>query len=415
MDLTTPSLPEETPRLPQLDDYAALIGAAELQELRQLAHGLCGRRVTMVNTTASGGGVAEILNRLVPLMQELGLSVRWEMMKGGEEFFAITKAIHNALHGLPFEARPEWFELFLQVTEQNRATIPLDDDFVVIHDPQPVALVQARDGLKNRWVWRCHIDLSRPNISLWNFLRPFVERYDASLFSAPAFTQGLPIPQYLFYPAIDPLSDKNRPLEPEVVQSVLERFGIDPKRPVLTQVSRFDRLKDPVGVIQAYRKVRKYEDCQLVLAGGSATDDPEGEAVLAEVREAAGIDPDIHILNLPPWSHLEINALQRGSTIVLQKSLREGFGLTVSEALLKKKPVVASAVGGIPSQVIHKTTGMLVHSVEGAAYQIRFLLSNPGFARQLGENGYEHVKENFLLTHNIKRYLLLFLILLQPA
>jgi trehalose synthase len=196
---------------------------------------------------------------------------------------------------------------------------------------------------------------------------------------------------------------------------VVEGFGIDPKRPILTQVSRFDRLKDPVGVIQAYRKVRKYDDCQLVLAGGSATDDPEGEQVLAEVREAAGNDPDIHILNLPPWSHLEINALQRGSTIVLQKSLREGFGLTVSEALLKKRPVVASAVGGIPSQVIHKMTGLLVHSIDGAAYQIRFLLSNPAFARQLGENGYEHVKENFLLTHNIKRYLLLFLLLSEGA
>ena len=415
MDLTQPQPPEGTSRLPQLDDYAALIGSAEVEELRQLAGCHEGRKVTMVNSTATGGGVAEILSRMVPLMQELGLSVRWEVMKGGEDFYAITKAFHNALHGVAFEARPEWFDLFLQVTEQNRARLDLGDDFVVIHDPQPVALVQARDGLHNRWVWRCHIDLSRPNPALWNFLRPFVERYDAALFSAPAFTQGLPIPQYLFYPAIDPLSDKNRPLEPEVVQGVLEQFGIDPQRPILTQVSRFDRLKDPVGVIQAYRKVRKYEDCQLVLAGGSATDDPEGEVVLSEVREAAGNDPDIHILSLPPWSHLEINALQRGSTIVIQKSLREGFGLTVSEALLKKRPVVASAVGGIPSQVIHKMTGLLVHSVEGAAYQIRFLLSNPGFAQQLGENGYEHVKENFLLTHNIKRYLLLFLLLAEQG
>jgi trehalose synthase len=411
MALTNPAPPQETPHVPQLDDYAAVIGTEELEELRQLAGCHDGPSVTMVNSTATGGGVAEILSRMVPLMQELGLNVRWEVMKGGEDFFAITKAFHNALHGLPFEARPEWFDLFLQVTEQNRATIRLDDEFVVIHDPQPVALVQARDGLHNHWIWRCHIDLSRPNLPLWNFLRPFVERYDSSLFSAPAFTQGLPNPQYLFYPAIDPLSDKNRPLEPEAVQGVLERFGIDPKRPILTQVSRFDRLKDPVGVIQAYRKVRKYDDCQLVLAGGSATDDPEGEQVLAEVREAAGKDPDVHILNLPPWSNLEINALQRGSTIVIQKSLREGFGLTVSEALLKKRPVVASAVGGIPAQVIHKMTGLLAHSVDGAAYQIRFLLSNPGFAQELGENGYEHVKANFLLTQNIKRYLLLFLIL----
>jgi trehalose synthase len=415
MDLTKTTPPESLHGLPTLDDYAEVIGAGEVQELQRLAGAQKGRGVTMINTTPTGGGVAEILNRMVPLMQELGLAVRWEVMKGGEDFFAITKAFHNALHGVAFEARPEWFDLFLQVTEQNRATLDLSDDFVVIHDPQPVALIQARNGLKNRWIWRCHIDLSRPNLPLWNFLRPYVERYDATLFSAPAFTQGLPNPQYLFYPAIDPLADKNRPLEPEEVRKVVEGFGIDPKRPILTQVSRFDRLKDPVGVIQAYRKVRKYDDCQLVLAGGSATDDPEGEQVLAEVREAAGNDPDIHILNLPPWSHLEINALQRGSTIVLQKSLREGFGLTVSEALLKKRPVVASAVGGIPSQVIHKMTGLLVHSIDGAAYQIRFLLSNPAFARQLGENGYEHVKENFLLTHNIKRYLLLFLLLSEGA
>jgi trehalose synthase len=270
-------------------------------------------------------------------------------------------------------------------------------------------LVNARDGSKGRWIWRCHLDLSHPAREVWDFLRPFVEGYDATVFSDPAFTQGLKIPQYLLYPTIDPLADKNRELEPEVVSEVLERFGIDEKRPILTQVSRFDRLKDPVGVIQAYKMVRRHSDCQLVLAGGGAPDDPEGEAVLDEVKDAANADPDIHVLNLPPWSNLEINALQRASTLVIQKSLREGFGLTVSEALWKKKPVVASAVGGIPAQVIHKLTGMLVHSVEGAAYQIRFLLSNPAFARTLGENGYEHVKENFLITHNLKRYMLLFL------
>jgi trehalose synthase len=367
----------------------------------------------MVNSTSVGGGVAEILNRIVPLLEELGVLIRWEVLKGGNEFFGVTKAFHNALHGEPFEERPGWFELFLATNEENRRLMGFDEDFIVIHDPQPVALVQAREGRNNHWIWRCHIDLSRPNATVWNFLRPWVEKYDGALFSAPAFTQSLPIPQYLFYPAIDPLSDKNRELPAEFVQSVLERYGIDPKRPILTQISRFDRLKDPVGVIQAYQKVRKYFDCQLVLAGGGATDDPEGDIVFREVEETAQADPDIHILNLPPWSHLEINALQRASTIVIQKSLREGFGLTVTEALLKKKPVVASAVGGIPNQVMHKVTGMLAHSVEGTAYQIRFLLSNPAFARQLGENGCEHVKENFLLTHNIRRYLLLFLNLQQ--
>jgi trehalose synthase len=408
-----PAAPELAPVVPHLDDYAAVVGPAEIHELRELAHRLSGRQIKMVNSTSVGGGVAEILNRIVPLLEELGVLIRWEVLKGGNEFFGVTKAFHNALHGEPFEERPGWFELFLATNEENRRLMGFDEDFIVIHDPQPVALVQAREGRNNHWIWRCHIDLSRPNATVWNFLRPWVEKYDGALFSAPAFTQSLPIPQYLFYPAIDPLSDKNRELPAEFVQSVLERYGIDPKRPILTQISRFDRLKDPVGVIQAYQKVRKYFDCQLVLAGGGATDDPEGDVVLREVEEAAQADPDIHILNLPPWSHLEINALQRAATIVIQKSLREGFGLTVSEALLKKKPVVASAVGGIPNQVMHKVTGMLAHSVEGTAYQIRFLLSNPAFARQLGENGCEHVKENFLLTHNIRRYLLLFLNLQQ--
>jgi trehalose synthase len=237
-----------------------------------------------------------------------------------------------------------------------------------------------------------------------------------ALFSSPSFTRRLEIPQYLFYPSIDPLSEKNRELEPSVVRGTLERYGIDPGRPVITQVSRFDRLKDPVGVIQAYRLVKAFHpDCQLVLAGGSASDDPEGEAVWREVQEAAGSDPDIKVLNLPPWSHLEINALQRGSTVVVQKSLREGFGLTVTEALWKKKPVVASAVGGIPLQVIHKLTGQLAHSVEGTAYQIRFLLSNPSIAARLGEQGHAHVREHFLITSNLKRYLTLFLRMLRSS
>jgi trehalose synthase len=398
---------------PKLDDYIPILGAAEIHELRALANQMAGRSVLMVNSTSVGGGVAEILNRMVPLIEEVGLPIRWEVIKGGNQFFAVTKAFHNALQGSPYEGRPDWFDVFLATNEENRARMDFGADFVVIHDPQPIAMVEARTGLQNRWIWRCHIDLSRPNPEVWNFLRQFVEKYDSALISSPAFSSGLPIPEYLFSPTIDPLSDKNRDVEPEFVAEVLQRFGIDSKRPILTQISRFDRAKDPVGVIQAYRRVRKYFDCQLILAGGGATDDPEGAAVLSEVQEAAAADPDIRILDLPPWSHLEINALQRASTIVIQKSLKEGFGLTVSEALWKKKPVVASAVGGIPSQVIHKLTGMLVHSVEGAAYQIRYLLSNPDFAKKLAENGHEHVKENFLITHNVKRYLLLFWVMQQ--
>ncbi|HTQ87521.1 MAG TPA: glycosyltransferase [Candidatus Binatia bacterium] len=399
------------PAPPGIAEYAAVVGESEIGALRVFARQLQGRRVQMVNSTAVGGGVAEILNRLVPLLGDLGMATRWEVLKGGEQFFAVTKGFHNALHGAPYQGNADWFDIFVATNEENRRHLTFDDEFVVIHDPQPVALVNARDGARGKWVWRCHIDLSHPAQEVWEFLHPFVERYDAAVFSSPAFSQRLGIPQYLVYPTIDPLSDKNRELEPEFVHAVLERFGIDPQRPILTQVSRFDRLKDPLGVIQAYKMVRKHIDCQLVLAGGGASDDPEGETVLNEVNAAAQGDPDIHILNLPPWSHLEINALQRASTVVIQKSLREGFGLTVAEALWKRKPVVASAVGGIPTQVIHKLTGMLVHSIEGTAYQIRFLLSNPSIARKLGENGREHVKENLLITHNLKRYLMLLLAL----
>ena len=406
------------PRVVHLDDYTEAIGHAEVDELRALAGRLGGRSVKMVNSTSVGGGVAEILNRMVPLLHELGVPTRWDVITGGNDFFEITKAFHNALHGAPYQPRPDLLELFLAVNEMNRERMEFSEDFIVIHDPQPVALVRQRELQGERrqsWVWRCHIDLSHPNEAVWKFLEPWVNRYDASIFSSPRFSRQLPMPQYLFYPAIDPISEKNRELEPAYIQSVLERFAIDPRRPIVTQISRFDRLKDPMGVLQAYRMVKKYTDCQLVLAGGGAADDPEGGQVLAEVREAAGSDPDVKLLELPPWSALEINALQRASTIVVQKSLREGFGLTVAEALWKKKPVVAGAVGGIPTQVIHKHTGMLVHSVEGCAIQLRYLLSNPQAAARLGENGREHVRQNFLITSNMKRYLVLFNVLMQQG
>lgn len=397
-------------RIP-LDDYAAVVGAGEIEELRALAKPLRGRSIEMINSTAVGGGVAEILNRLVPLAEELDLAIRWDVMKGAEEFFEVTKSFHNALHGEPYQAKAKDFEIFLSYNEQNRATLPLDAEFVVIHDPQPAALIDARQPGSNHWVWRCHIDLSHPNRAVWDFLEKFVSGYDGAMFSSAEFSRQLSIPQYLFYPAIDPLSEKNCPLDREFIEQVLHRYHIDPQRPILTQISRFDRLKDPVGVIRAYRIVKRYFDCQLVLAGGSASDDPEGALVLKDVLRAVDHDPDIKILELPAWAPLEVNALQRASTIVIQKSLREGFGLTVSEALWKKKPVVASAVGGIPAQIIHKHTGMLAHSVEGTAYQIRFLLSHPEIAAKLGEHGHQHVKENFLITQKLKRYLALFLML----
>jgi trehalose synthase len=398
-----------------LDDYAELLGAGEIEELRALAKPLRGRSIQMVNSTAVGGGVAEILMRLVPLAEELDLKIKWEVMSGGEDFFEVTKSFHNALHGAPYHASPRDFKIFQAYSERNRATLPLDAEFVVIHDPQPAALIEARRPGANHWVWRCHIDLSHPHRGVWDFLETYVSRYDGAMFSSPEFSRQLPIPQYLFYPAIDPLSEKNCELDPEFTAQILARYQLDSQRPILTQISRFDRLKDPVGVIRAYRIVKRYFDCQLVLAGGSASDDPEGAMVLKEVLREANNDPDIRVIELPAWAPLEVNALQRASTIVIQKSLREGFGLTVSEALWKKKPVVASAVGGIPIQIIHKHTGMLAHSVEGTAYQIRFLLSHPEIAAKLGEHGHEHVKENFLITQKLKRYLTLFLTLAEGS
>jgi trehalose synthase len=403
--------PPAPPPPPHLDDYRDIIGQAQVDALRFLARELKGKTLKMVNSTAVGGGVAEMLNRLVPLLSELEVPAHWDVITGGNDFFEITKAFHNALHGTKYELTKAAQQIFLTYNEQNRQRMHFDEELVVIHDPQPVGLIRSKEKSAASWVWRCHIDLSNPDRAVWEFLRPFVEVFDAAIFSSQSFARQLPIPQYLFYPCIDPLSEKNKDLPDSVVQKVCDDFGIDRSRPIVTQVSRFDRLKDPVGVVQAYKLAKKYVDCQLVLAGGGASDDPEGAAVLQEVKEAAGDDPDIIILDLPPWCALEINAIQRASTIVIQKSLKEGFGLTVTEALWKGKPTIAGAVGGIPNQIIHKLTGVLVHSVEGCAFQIRYLLTHPEFAKRIGNSGREHVKENFLITTNVKRWLLLFRIL----
>jgi trehalose synthase len=400
---------------PHLDDYKNIVGAAEIDELHFLARELKGKTVKMVNSTAVGGGVAEMLNQMVPLLNEVEVNTHWDVITGGNDFFEVTKAFHNALQGGEYNLTQHARDIFLMNNEQNRQRIQFNEDFIVIHDPQPGPLIRARQESHQRWIWRCHIDLSTPNSEVWGFLRPFVEKYDAAIFSSQSFARQLPIRQYLFYPCIDPLSEKNKDIDDSFVQQVCDEFGIDRSRPIVTQVSRFDRAKDPVGVIQAFKQARKYVDFQLVMAGGGATDDPEGVAVLKEVREAAGDDRDIIILDLPPWCALEINALQRASTIIVQKSVKEGFGLTVTEALWKGKPTIAGAVGGIPNQIIHKLTGALVHSVDGCAYQMRYLLTHPDFARQLGQNGREHVKENFLMTTNVRRWLLLLRILQSEA
>jgi trehalose synthase len=398
-----------------LADYQEVVGAGVINELKVIADRVKRRRFQHINSTSVGGGVAEILTRLIPLLRELGIDATWDVIKGNQAFYNVTKAFHNALHGATEEITPQMLDIFQSNTAMNLAEVKLTGDVVMIHDPQPVGLVARKPEGDRRWVWRCHIDVSTPQADVWNFLRPYVEQYDAAVFSMPEFSQQLAIPQFRVPPSIDPLSDKNRPLAQVEIERVFEKYKIDTGRHLLTQISRFDRLKDPLGVIEAYRLVKKRHDCQLLLAGGGADDDPEGVQVLQEVREAAAADPDIHVLLLPPFSDLEINALVRGSTVVIQKSLREGFGLTVSEALWKNKPVVAGAVGGIRLQVLEGVTGFLVHSVEGAANQIAQLLRDRRLRERMGQNGHEHVKENFLLTRQVRDYILTILALEHPG
>ena len=395
-----------------INEYATIVGAAKIEDLKLIASRLRGKSIKNINSTSVGGGVAEILNRMVPLLRDLEVDATWDVIKGGEQFFEITKKFHNALHGKKENVTKKEFKAFLDNGKMNMEMMDLSADVIFVHDPQPVTLVKKRSD--NKWLWRCHIDVSNPYAPVWDFLKDWVIRYDAAIFSAPAFSRRLGIPQYLIAPSIDPLSDKNRDLEPSVIRSVLQKYGIPEDKPIVTQISRFDRLKDPVGVIQAYLLVKKYVDCRLVLAGGGAADDPEGAKVLEEVMELAKKDPEIHVLLLPQ-DDIAINALQRASTVIMQKSIKEGFGLTISEALWKGKPVIAGNVGGIPLQIKHRYSGMLCNSVDGAALALKQLLNAPEFASKLGENGREHVRHNFLLTRHLKDYLLVFLSLFHKG
>jgi trehalose synthase len=401
--------------IPRLSDYKDVVDRDVVGELYTLASHVGNRSVKMVNSTAVGGGVAEMLHRVVPLLNELGIETKWEVIKGGADFFDITKAFHNALQGKEEYFEPEVFKTYLAYNEMNYQEMSFDEDLVVIHDPQPASLIKWQKKRKNKWVWRCHIDMSHPNQQVWDFLRAYVELYDAAIFSSPLFSPQLKIPQYRFYPAIDPLADKNRELDGDYISGVLDKYEIPRDKPIVTQISRYDPWKDPVGVIQAFKMARKHVDCRLLMVGDKAADDPEAEEILAQVSEAAGNDPDIKIIFLTHSIPTEINAFQRASDIVLQKSIREGFALTVSEALWKYRPVIGGAVGGIPAQIIHGYTGMLVHSVEGASLQIRTLLQQPELTKKLGENGHQRVKDEFLITKLLKRYLLLLLALDHPG
>jgi trehalose synthase len=383
--------------------YAGIAPKGDLLLIRRLCDKLAGKRFLHVNSTKEGGGVAEILQRMVPLFVGMGIDAVWEVIQGDLHFFEITKKIHNALQGMTEHITEAMWEHYYEVNKKNAETLKLEGDAVLIHDPQPAPLIDFKKS--GHWIWRCHIDVSDPHKVIFDFLSFYARKYDSAVFSIPRFAKALGIEEFIVPPSIDPVSEKNRELTEQEIDETLEKYGIGRDRPILLQVSRFDRFKDPTGVIEAYRMVKRYNDCQLVLAGSPATDDPEGEQVLNEVRDYATGDRDIHILLLPPFSDKDINALQRVADVILQKSLKEGFGLTVSEAMWKGKPVVGGAAGGIPLQIIHGVNGFLVHSVEGAAFRIRELLNDPAMGQAMGETAREYVRNNFLITRQMRDYL----------
>ena len=383
--------------------YKGIAPKGDILLLQKLGDILNKKKFLHVNSTREGGGVAEILHRMIPIFKELGIKARWDVIDGDARFFDITKKIHNALQGNPVDITPDMWKHHSEVNQENARKINLNADAVMIHDPQPGPLIEFRK--KGIWIWRCHIDVSNPQQEVIDSLSHYCEKFDAAVFSVPKFARSMAIDEFIIPPSIDPLSEKNRDLTEKEIHQTLQKYGIPTDRPIILQVSRFDRFKDPIGVIKAYRFVKKYNDCILILAGSPATDDPESDVVMNEVKEYAADDPDIHILLLPPFSDKDINALQRTACVVLQKSLKEGFGLTVSEAMWKGKPVLGGAIGGIPLQIDHGITGFLVHSIEGAAFRIRQLLNNPDMAKRMGEHGKEFVRNNFLITRQVRDYL----------
>jgi trehalose synthase len=404
------------PVLPKrFKQYERIIGEEAATEIRELAAALKGARVLHLNATAFGGGVAELLGTLVPLMRDLGLKVEWQVMHGTDRFFTATKAMHNSLQGANEWSR-ERGEIWKKYQRQNAEDWDEEFDFVVIHDPQPAGIPHylRLDGrpLKAGLTWRCHIDLTDALPKTWAFLQPFLDDYHSLIFTSQDYVkpelQGRDI--RVCAPAIDPLAPKNNRLHKETVDEILRRYGVDPERPIICQVSRFDPWKDPLGVIDVYRLCRHHEPrLQVLMIASMATDDPEGWGYFERTVRRAGEDYDIHILsNVHGVGHVEVNAFQRASEVVVQKSLREGFGLTVAEALWKERPVVAGNVGGIPLQVQDGISGFLVDSIEECAERVTQLLQQPELAERMGEAGHEHVRKNFLITRYLRDYLQIF-------
>ncbi len=398
-----------------LQHYRPIIGDERVDELHQLAAPLRGSRVLHFSSTAFGGGVAELLNTLVPLMQDVGLRADWQVMHGADEFFAVTKAIHNGLQGMFIPWTPEMRDTWLKYNEMNAGYFDGEYDFVVVHDPQPAGLLhflQAAGKLTSRrirWIWRCHIDLTEALPDVWDFLRPYLEPFDLAIFTKQEYAKpDLGHPRIVISaPAVDPLSPKNMEISEDTIAEVLKRYGLDPNRPMMLQVSRFDPFKDPLGVVDVYRMVKEQEPrLQLLMVASMASDDPEGWSYFERTARRAGEDYDIHLLsNLNGVGNVEVNAFQRAADVVVQKSLREGFGLVISEALWKGVPVVAGNVGGIPLQIIDGRTGFLINTLPECADRVLYLIRSPEVAERMGKAGREHVRENFLITRYLRDYL----------
>lgn len=397
----------------KLSDYEPIVGGEVLEEIAQIADQLRGARVVHINATAFGGGVAEILLSLVPLMRDVGLEAEWQVIEGTDEFFNVTKASHNGLQGMDLDFTPEMKEIWKRYNQSNAQAFEGEYDFIVVHDPQPAGLLHyhGRGGGKH-WIWRCHIDTSHPNLDFWDFYTPFINIHDAGIFTMNQYVgPGVNFdPLAIVPPTIDPLSPKNVEIPLDAAQKVLAGFGIDLTRPLMTQVSRFDPWKDPIGVIDAYKMVKaQMPEVQLALVGSMATDDPEGWYFLDKTSRRAGEDDDIYILhNFHGVGAYEVGCFQAASDVLIQKSTREGFGLVVTEALWKKKAVIGGNVGGIPLQVIDGETGYLVDNVEQCGEKALELLQNPELNEAMGHAGKEHVRKNFLITRHLRDYLALF-------
>jgi trehalose synthase len=391
-----------------LADYNRVVDDAEIHRIYAKASKFYERHVVHFNSTFQGGGVAEILYSLLPIMNDAGLYAEWRTLYGSPDFFMITKKFHNALQGDRINLSEVKKRLYRQASETFSVFNHLNHDCVIVHDPQPLPLISYYRK-KQPWIWRCHIDLSAPNGELWDFLKKFILRYDHVVVSHEKYRQSdLPVPQRVIAPAIDPLTPKNMPLGEEDVQKYLRKYGIPTDKPLVTQISRFDRHKDPEGVLRVFNKVRESVDCRLVLCGSMATDDPEGMKVFEQIERKAGrLIDEKKVILLTVENNILVNALQRTSCVVVQKSLKEGFGLTVTEALWKGKPVVASNVGGIPLQIEDGASGFLLDpkDEDGFADRIVRVLQDPDLGRRLGAAGREAVRKNYLITRLLADWL----------